>query len=499
MTRPYLTQWLHQGARALPDQPVLIAGERETSNAELASTVSRLAGSLRELGVGSGDRVGIVALNSDRLVAMLFATIWAGAVPTPVNTRWSPKEMAAALDDCGAVALVVDETFASAVDELRSRVPSIRTVVQLDGIEADGEPVDDAMRGGDDIALILYTGGTTGRSKGVELTHQNLVSATLGMLAGQYGTGTTFLLAPPLFHVAGIQMLLTHLFGGGGPVVILPGFDPAAALEAIERHRVTSTMLVPTMLQMLLAHPRADASDLSSLERLFYGAAPMSDALLDAAMHALPGCHFVQGYGMTETGLTILGAHPDKRRSIGRPVPTAEVAVRDADGLEVGPGVVGEITVRGPSVMAGYHGLADLTAATIRDGWLHSGDGGYVDEDGDVYLVDRIKDMIITGGENVYSVEVESVLAGHPAVAMVAVIGLPHDTWGEQVHAVVVPAPDRAITDDDELVEDLIEHCRREIAAFKCPRSVDIVSELPLSAAGKILKTDLRAERGATR
>jgi acyl-CoA synthetase (AMP-forming)/AMP-acid ligase II len=257
-------------------------------------------------------------------------------------------------------------------------------------------------------------------------------------------------------------------------------------------------MLVPTMLQLVLADPGLSGTDLSSLRRIFYGAAPMTEPLLRAAMRALPGMGFIQGYGMTETALTIMlppeyytpeGQRLGKISSIGQALPLAEVAIRDPAGQEVPPGTVGELTVRSPSVMLGYYGQPELTAATIRDGWLYSGDGAYMDSDGFVHLVDRIKDMIITGAENVYSTEVEAALASHPAVAMCAVIGVPHATWGEQVHAVVVLKAGAA-----ESAETLIEHCRAHLASYKCPRSIDFRDALPTSAAGKILKTRLREQ-----
>jgi long-chain acyl-CoA synthetase len=320
------------------------------------------------------------------------------------------------------------------------------------------------------------------------------------MLAAGCGTGEVYLHAPPLFHIAGVQVMAGHFLGGRGPHVIVPAFSPAAILAAIGEHRVTDVMLVPTMLQMVLADPGFARYDLSSLERIFYGAAPMTEPLLRTAMQALPGTGFVQGYGMTETALTIMlppwyytaeGQKQGKISSIGRALPLAEVAIRDADGREVPAGTVGELTVRSPSVMLGYYGRPELTAATVRDGWLYSGDGAYMDADGFIHLVDRIKDMIITGAENVYSIEVETALASHPAVALCAVIGVPDPTWGEQVRAIVVLRPDASASE-----QDLIGHCRERIAGYKCPRSVEFRDTLPVSAAGKILKARLRAEHG---
>jgi acyl-CoA synthetase (AMP-forming)/AMP-acid ligase II len=515
-TYPYLTQVVHGAARSRPGQPCLIYGERRTSNAGFRDRVARLAGGLLGAGVGPGDRVAIVALNSDRFVESFFGCFWAGAVAAPLNVRWTPAELAYALNDCGASALLADDACLAVAQSLRQQVPGLRTLVYLgdapvpagmlgyEDLIRRGPEMADAGRAGDDLAFVLYTGGTTGFPKGVMLSHANLTAATVSMLAAGCGTGEVYLHAPPLFHIAGVQVMAGHFLGGRGPHVIIPAFSPAAVLAAIAGHHVTDVMLVPTMLQLVLADPGLASYDLSSLRRIFYGAAPMTEPLLRAAMAALPGMGFVQGYGMTETALTVMlppeyytaeGQRLGKISSIGRALPLAEVAIRDPGGREVPPGTVGELTVRSPSVMLGYYGQPELTAATIRDGWLYSGDGAYMDADGFIHLVDRIKDMIITGAENVYSTEVETALASHPAVASCAVIGVPHATWGEQVHAVVVLKPGAPEPDSQPgLAQDLIEHCRARIASYKCPRSIDFRDALPTSAAGKILKSRLRQE-----
>jgi acyl-CoA synthetase (AMP-forming)/AMP-acid ligase II len=510
VTYPYLTQVVHSAARSRPDQPCLVYGARRTTNAGFRDRVARLAGAFGRLGVRAGDRVGILALNSDRLVEAFFGCFWAGAVASPVNVRWSPQEIAYALGDCAAAVLLVDDALLPAAEAVRGQLPALRTLVHMgDGpapggmasyerLISEGPAVADAGRCGDDAAFVLYTGGTTGSPKGVMLSHANLIAASAGMLAAGCGTGEVYLHAPPLFHIAGVQVMAGHFLGGHGPHVIIPAFSPQAVLAAIAEHRVTDVMLVPTMLQLVLACPDLPEYDLSSLRRIFYGAAPMTEPLLRAAMKALPGTGFVQGYGMTETALTVMlppwyyteeGQKQGKITSIGRALPLAEVAVRDAAGQEVPPGTVGELTVRSPSVMLGYFGKPAETAATIRDGWLYSGDGAYMDGDGFIYLVDRLTDMIITGGENVHSTEVETALASHPAVAMCAVVGIPHDSWGEQVHALVVRRPGYSVA-----AAELIAHCKQQIAGYKCPRSVDFRDALPVSAAGKILKARLRAE-----
>ena len=512
-THPYMTQFVHQAARTRPDEALLVFGERTTTGAAFRDTAARLAGGLQRLGVGTDDRVAFLSLNSDRLIAAYVGCWWAGAVPTPVNVRWTTTELTYALNDCGASVLVVDDPFTPMLEQLGTAVPTLRTFVHLgDGLALDGvcsfaeldaaDPVEDAVRAGDDAAFILYTGGTTGFPKGVFVSHGSLWSATMGMLAIGCGPGPVFLNNAPLFHIGGLQMLAGHFVNAQGPQVVLPAFEPGAVLAAIGRHGVTDVFLVPTMLQMVLSHPDFATADLSSLRTIYYGAAPMTEGLLLEAMAKLPDVGFIQGYGMTETALTVMlprwyytneGRKHGKLNSVGRAIPGAEITIRDSNGNEVAPGTVGEVVVRGPSVTAGYVGNPEATAASIRDGWLYSGDAGYLDEEGFLYLVDRLKDMIISGAENVYSIEVERVLSLHSDVAACAVIGVPDERWGERVHAIVVPTLG---AEPDEKV--LIEHCRAELATYKCPRSVEFRDSLPLSAAGKVLKNVLRDESKAT-
>lgn len=512
-TQPYLTQIVHRGARTRPDQVCLVSGARITSFGAFADHVARLGGAIRQRALPDGGCVAILAANSDRYVEAMFATMWAGATFCPLNVRWTVDDIVAALEDCCATALFVDHTCARLLTPILDRLSSLRIVIAMDELDADvcaglsvvpwedllsGPAVLDAGRSGDDVALVLFTGGTTGASKGVLLTHANLMLASLSMLAAGCGTGPVYLHAPPLFHIAGVQVMLGHFLGGIGRHVIVPSFEPGVILSAIEAHQVTDVMLVPTMLQMVLAHPDMGGRNLTSLKRIFYGAAPMTDTLLRTAMEAIPGVGFVQGYGMTETALTVMlppwyytpeGLAEQRTGSIGRPLPTADVVIRDLSGAEVPRHTVGELTVKSPSVMLGYLGRPEETAATLRDGWLYSGDGAYMDEDGFIYLTDRIKDMIITGGENVYSIEVEAVLVTHPDVATAAVIGIPHPSWGEQVHAVVTVVKGAHVD-----AGELITYCRERLAGYKCPRSVEFRDLLPCSAAGKVLKGTLRSE-----
>lgn len=503
----YLTQGLHRAAQQNPDGVMTSCGERTRTNREVLDRVSRLAGALRGLGVGAGDRVAMLALNSDRYHEYLLAVPWADAVLNPVNIRWSVAEIAYSLADSDSRVLLVDDAFAAMVPALRERFPGLATVIHCgDGPLPDGmlsyesllesaEPIEDARRGGQELAGIFYTGGTTGFPKGVMLSHANLATSALGAVGTGYlmSQGAVFLHAAPMFHLADLAGWQGVLMIGGTHVMI-PAFDPVAVLSVIERHRVSSTVLVPVMIQLLADHPRAAEFDLSSVENVIYGASPISEAVLDRAMRLFPRAGFTQAYGQTEASpvITLLG--PDdhrvgKLRSAGKAAPHNEIRILDPDGAALPPRTVGEVVTRGGHVMLGYWNKPAETAATVRAGWLHTGDGGYLDDQGYLFIVDRIKDMIVSGGENVYSAEVENALAAHPAVASVAVIGVPDTEWGERVHAVIVCAPGQTVT-----LDEIRDHAKRSIAAYKAPRSIEIVDALPVSGAGKILKRELREQ-----
>jgi acyl-CoA synthetase (AMP-forming)/AMP-acid ligase II len=501
----YLTQGLQRGVQQQPDEVMTIFGTRQRTFGEVAGRVSRLAGALRELGVGDGDRVGMLALSSDRYNEYLLAVPWANAVLNPVNFRWSVAEIAYSLHDSGTRVLLVDDQFAAMVPVLREAAPGLATVIHAgDGPVPDGtlgyedlvaaaSPVPDARRGGDELAGLFYTGGTTGFPKGVMLSHRNLCVSWLGSAASGYmgRPGARMLHAAPMFHLAdlafwGVTVLL------GGSHVILPAFDPVAVATAIEDYQVTDVLLVPTMIQMMVDHADVVSHDLTSLRSVAYGASPIPQAVLERAMKAFPSASFTQAYGMTEvapvaTLLSPADHEAGRLRSAGRAAPHSEVRVVDADHAEVPAGTVGEIVVRGGHVMQGYWNKPEETAAALRGGWMHTGDGGYLDEQGYLYVVDRLKDMIVSGGENVYSGEVENAVARHPAVAACAVIGVPDPEWGERVHAVVVLQPEHSLTEAE-----LREHVKGLIAGYKAPRSMEIAGSLPISGAGKVLKRELR-------
>jgi long-chain acyl-CoA synthetase len=510
-----VTQGLRRVLQTNPAGIATVDGDRRRSWREIGDRVARLAGALQGLGVKQGDRVAVLMLNSDRYLELYLGIAWAGAVIVPTNIRWSHAEIEDSLHDCRASVLVVDKAFAAMGVEM-AKADSLKLVYADDDagpaaaqnyekLIAASEPVPDGMSSRENLAGIFYTGGTTGRSKGVMLSHANIVSNALHMLSeGLLPDGTVYLNAAPMFHLANGGAMFASLIGGGTNVIVRM-FNPEAVMQAIESEKVTATLIVPTMIQMLTDHPAFKTADMSSLKRIMYGASPISEALLNRAMAGLPGAAFHQLYGMTE--LSPLATHlpwdqhtgeaaakKNRQRACGRAAIGCEVRIVGADRKPVAAGVVGEVAVRGQNVMMGYWERPEETAKAVVDGWMHTGDGGYMDEEGYVYLVDRVKDMIISGGENVYSMEVENVIAQHPAISQCAVIGIPSEQWGETVHAFVIPKAGATIN-----AAEIIAFCKEKIAGYKCPRSVDIRAEpFPLSGAGKVLKRELRRLYGET-
>ncbi|HUG21001.1 class I adenylate-forming enzyme family protein [Piscinibacter sp.] len=505
----YLTQGLHRALQQRPEVAATVFGRRRTTFGALTGRVARLAGAFARLGLSKGDRIAMLALNSDRYVEALLAAWWLGAVACPLNTRWSIPEIVDALNDCGARTLVVDDACVPVVAELRPGTPALERVVHAgeqpapegtldwEALLAGAEPLEDARPAGDTLAAILYTGGTTGAPKGVMLSHANFwVSAVARMAEVPSPANGVSLLVAPLFHVAGLGRVVSQVINGSTSV-LLPVFRAETVLATLQNEGITDVMLVPSMLQMLLDHPAFPDADLRHLERIIHGASPISPGLLERAMKALPHCGFQSVYGMTETAATACSNGPfvwregvplgSRELAAGRPCFGNEVRIVDAEGREVPRNAVGEITLRGANVMQGYWNKPEETRAALRDGWLYTGDGGCMDDAGRVHVVDRVKDMIISGGENVYSAEVEAVLSRHAAVAACAAIGIPSAAWGEAVHAVVVLRPGASATE-----EALRAHCRASLAGYKCPKTIEFQDALPLSPAGKVLKTVLR-------
>ena len=505
-----ITQSIKRLEQQNPRGCATVFGTRARRWDEFAERVARLAGGLRSLGVALGDRVAVLALNSDRYLEFYGAVPWAGAVVVPLNIRWSAPENIYALNDSGATVLLIDDAFVSMAKSILAGEHSVREVIYMGETSAPtgmapyeqlierSAPIPDTVRTGSDLAGIFYTGGTTGFPKGVMLSHSSLWSSAAAAATFTARVPDAVVLhAGPLFHLAAFGGVMSALLLGARHVIV-PRFDPGLVLEAIERNKVTSVALVPTMIRMLVTHPKLPATNLSSLRYLAYGASPMPEALLRDAMRALHGCQFIQAYGQTELSpvATVLGPeyhtfegpNAGKLASAGRVSPCCELQVVNPLGVEVPRRTIGEIRVRGLNAMLGYWNKPEETAATLRDGWVHTGDAGWMDEDGFVYVVDRVKDMIISGGENVYTAEVENACVSHAAVSQCAVIGIPSDDWGEAVHAIVILKDGKRVAADD-----LIAHCHALIAGYKCPRSIEFRAEpFPLSGVGKVLKRELR-------
>lgn len=499
---------MRRAAALRPDAIAAHDGALQPTWAELADSVHRLASALIALGVARGDRVAILAGNGLGYYQSLFALFAIGAVAVPLNTRLAPPELAFQISDAGTKVLLTDASLASAAQGLRAA--GIATLIDIGpGAAAAGcdhrladlvaanppyraaEPIEDSA-----LAGIFYTGGTTGLPKGVMLSHRNLYSMAVGLVMQlQLDEDAVVLHSAPMFHLADFAIFVVTLVAGTH--VFIPALDDVTMLDAIERYRVTHSFTVPAVIDRIARSESLPSRDLSALKVLGYGGAPMPWGTYLNAREKLPHIDFVQGFGMTEMpSHTFLaaryhraGADPALLRSAGQPGYGYELRIVDAAGQPVPPGTFGEIAGRGDNVMLGYWNRPEETAAALRGGWMHSGDAGYMDAAGFVYITDRFKDMIVSGGENVYSIEVESVVSAHPAVLECAVIGVPDEKWGERVHAVVTLAPGETLDADA-----LIAHCRGQLAGYKIPRSLQLHNgPLPRSAAGKVQKTLLRA------
>ncbi|MFK5973131.1 MAG: long-chain fatty acid--CoA ligase [Flavobacteriaceae bacterium] len=506
----YLTQAVHRNAQLRKNKIATVNGDRQRTWAELKERVARFASGLHSLGIATGDRVAILSLNSDRYFEYYFGVPWAGACVVPLNIRWSPKENAYSLKDAGVKILLVDDTFAKMVPTLLLEYLELEHIIYIGDNEtpkgmvnyedliSKNVVVEDAHRNNDDLAGIFYTGGTTGFPKGVMLTHTNLWSSAICILNSiNLNEHARILHTAPMFHIADGVMTQGGMLAGATHVFI-PMFTPQGTIEAIEHQKITHTLMVPVMIQMIIKEPTVKSTDLSHLQYLIYGASPISEAVLVQAMDTFSNAKFCQGYGQTELSplATLLspeyhvieGPNSGKLKSAGRAISCAEVRIVDIDGKEVTNGVTGEIIVKGPNAMLGYWNKPEETATSLKNGWVHTGDAGFMDKDGFVFLVDRVKDMIVSGGENVYSVVTENAVMNHPAVQQVVVIGIPSDKWGEQVHAEVILKEGHTATEAE-----IISKASEYIANYKCPRSVKFRTEpFPLSGAGKLLKREVR-------
>jgi long-chain acyl-CoA synthetase len=501
---------LKRSVASSPHKIAAICGSNRYSFSQLNERVDRLSAALALLGLRKGDRVAVLALKCHRFFELYYGIAQIGAVVVPINFRIPPNEIKYILDHSGARAIAVDAVLTPQLEVIRREVETVEQFISIADQPAAGyleyealirnnDPIADAPDIEDDHLLgLFYTSGTTGEPKGVMLTHKNMLS-NIAHSEGVYEYLPTdiYLHSAPMFHLADGAAVFSHT-SRGATQAFIPRFDPKHVLETISAERVSLALFVPTMINFLLQQPDLESYDLSSLRHITYGASPIAPEVLKRAMRVFE-CSFGQGYGLTEASplLTVLTAEDHEvtdakgeRRlaSCGKAVQGVDVRVISFDGVEVKPGEVGEIIARGPNIMVGYWKRPADTEQTIIDGWLHTGDLATVDEDGYIYLVDRKKDMIVTGGENVFSTEVEAAIYEHPAIKEAAVIPVPDADWGEAVHACVT------LCDGARLApEELIEFCRDRLANYKLPRSIEILEgELPKGGTGKILKKQLR-------
>jgi long-chain acyl-CoA synthetase len=492
---------IERALRTAGDDVATVCGGEEFTYGQTFRRCRRLAGYMYRLGLLPGDRVAIVSANCHRYLEAYLGLPAAGFVIVPLNSRHADPEIRYAVEDSGARVFITDRP-AGPLDELFEKVIRIP-----DGYETSLTEADEVELGGvteDSLAGLFYTGGTTGASKGVMLSHRNLIANTWTMMqCARLMPDDRWLIIAPLFHAAGSIAVLATVWTGGRQVV-LPALNPGQALDLIQEQGVTTTLGVPTMLAALAEEQLARPREVSGLRMIAHGGSPIATEVLRRVHKAFPTAELVHIYGATETSpiaTTMPGEEKlldaPQARSCGQAGVGVSVRIMGDDGTEKPLGEVGEVAIRGANIMQGYWNKPEQTAAVLRDGWYRSGDLGHMDERGFVYLVDRSKDMIVSGGENVYCSEVEEALYSHPMVLEAAVFGIPDEKWGEAVHAVVVPRGDLS-------AEELIAHCRPLIAAYKIPKAIDITSEpLPKSGAGKVLKRELRepywAEAGAAR
>ena len=488
-----------------PDAVAIVFEDEEISYGQLDKRASQVANGIIAADVSPQTRIALIDKNASNFFEILFGTAKSNTVLVSVNWRLAPPEVAFVINDALAEILFVGPDYVELVEGILDQLTTVKKVIALGGDHAiwegynrwrDSLATSDPMLEveGNDVAIQLYTSGTTGHPKGVELTNDNIIIGMAGCVDWvDVKSDDISLVCMPFFHIAGSAWGLVGLYNGIKNILVRE-INPPQILEIIEKERITKSLFVPAVILFLVQTPSIHTTDLSSLRTIFYGASPIPLDLLKQAIDIF-NCGFAQVYGLTETtgAVTFMSTedHADpvgnRLRSCGKALPIAEIAVFDVNGEPLPAGEVGEIVCKSPLNMKGYWNLPQATANAIRGDWFYSGDAGFMDEDGYIYIHDRIKDMIISGGENIYPAEVESALFDHPAIADVAVIGIPDDRWGERVHAIVVTAPDAELTSDD-----IISFARERIAGYKIPRSVDFIDMLPRNPSGKILKRELR-------
>jgi len=494
-----------QQAKLRPDAVALHYQGRDTTYAQIDRHASQVANGLVALGQRPHARIGYMGMNSDTFFEVLLGSFKANVVLVGINWRLAPPEVVYVLNDAGCETVFVGAEFVPMIEGVKPHCPKLKHIVAVDGGHAtwpayrewrdkQSEKDPHLPIADDDDAIQLYTSGTTGHPKGVQLTNGNYMAffqAAMDAKWGDFRPGETNLIAMPNFHVAGTNMGLTTLAQGSTGIVMKTVLLDEI-LDLIEKFRIKNVFLVPAVILMLTQHPRIKSANISSVKAMFYGASPIAEETLNAARALFKGCGFTQLYGLTETVGAGTALQPADHagallRSCGKSYPGLEIKIFDAEDREVKTGEVGEIVIKGPTLMKGYWNKPDATAKSIKNGWFYTGDAGFFDKDGYLFIHDRVKDMIVSGGENIYPAEVENALFGHPAIGDVAVIGVPDDKWGEAVKAIVVLKPNAHATP-----EDIIAYAKQRIAGYKVPKSVDFAHSLPRNPSGKILRRELR-------
>ena len=510
------SEFLAIAAAIVPHRTALVFEERRITFEQLQARVNRLANALESMGLGTGDRIGIVQVNTDAVVETYFAAAKLDAVFVPLNFRARADEMAFMINDAAPKAVLAGSRYVDMVESISDGLECVDHYIALDEPREgwvfysdllDGSTEEDRWPSSseDDLSVLMFTSGTTSFPKGVMLSHNSFSSYILNHVTpADPEVSERNILTVPLYHIAGMQAMISAVYGGR-TLIIQRQFEPSQWMDLVERERVDRAMMVPTMLKMLMDHEEFHDHDLSSLRVITYGAAPMPVEVVRRAISEFPETQFINAFGQTETAATITMLPPDdhvldgspeelerklkRLTSIGKPLEDVDVRIVDEDGEDVPVGEVGEIAARGQRLMKGYWNQDSATAETIRGGWLHTGDLGYWDDDGYIFLAGRARDFIKRGGEMISPEEVEQVLHSHPDIEEAAIIGVEDIDWGERVRAVVVAKSGHAVDEDD-----VIEYCRQRLASFKKPESVVVVDELPRNPMGKILKRMLKED-----
>ena len=509
----HITQWIFRAEQQFGDREATEFEGRVHTWRQTADRVRRLAGALEGLGLQANDPIALLGTNSDNYLEGIYGIPLMGGIVVPMNIRWAVPEHVYSLQDSETKAILFDKSFLKVAEQIRSEDTPVQHYVymgaeadcpewaqSLEGLIRSANPVEEFRHAERNVAGYFYTGGTTGFPKGVVQTHEAIYASSIALVAAmrERGGECVCLHAAPMFHMADLAQTFGHTILGSKHVIV-GQFEPRNLLRTLKESGVTHSLLVPAMIQLTFDHPEFEVNAFETVRFLAYGGSPMSEGLVRRVIEMVPHVKLFQAYGQTELAPMATLLEPEDHvtegdrsrllRSAGRACTSVMIRIEDEDGKVLPSGEVGEVCVSGPNAMLEYLNKPEETAKALQNGWIHTGDAGYLDDEGYLFIVDRTKDMIVSGGENVFSSEVESAVSTHPSVMQVAVVGIPDEKWGEAVHAIVIPKPGA-----ERDAQAIIDHCRSKIAGYKCPKSVEFREEpMPLSGAGKVLKRELRA------